>query len=219
MDSRINQLFNNLDKWRHLPAYQLERRADAFFSVYLQDILEAKYGRPCRMLIPEFPIHLPTIDVKIRANLSFKIDYLAILEKPMGLVFVELKTDPKSRREKQDLYLTRAQKIGMARLISGLKRIYSATSSTDKYDSLVSELSSAGVLVLKAKGKFEPVADLPHPEILYIQPNNGTSADNIISFNEVADLMVQIGDSLSTRFAQSLREWAAVSPGDKKEQL
>jgi hypothetical protein len=215
MDSRINQLFDNLDKWRHLPAYQLERRADPFFSVYLPDILEAKYGRPCRVLIPEFPIHLPTIDAKIHANLSFKMDYLAVLEKPMGLVFVELKTDPKSRREKQDLYLTRAQEIGMARLITGLKRIYSATSSTDKYDSLLRELSSAGVLVLKAKGKFEPVTDLPHPEILYIQPTNGTSADNIISFIKVAELIVQIGDPLSMRFAQSLQEWAAITPGER----
>ena len=168
------------------------------------------------MLIPEFPIHIPTIDTKIRANLSFKIDYLAIQDKPIGLVFVELKTDSRSRREKQDLYLVRAQEIGMARLIAGLRRIYVASSSRDKYENLLGELSSAGLIVLKSKGKFEPVPDLPRPEILYIQPSKDASAKNVFSFNEMADLITNTGDSLSMRFAQSLREWVAIDPGDRK---
>ena len=41
-DSKINQLFNNLDTWRHLPNYQLERRADIFFSLYLAEVLQAQ---------------------------------------------------------------------------------------------------------------------------------------------------------------------------------
>lgn len=39
----INDLFDNLDTWRHLPAYQLERCADIFFSLYLPDLLLNKF--------------------------------------------------------------------------------------------------------------------------------------------------------------------------------
>jgi hypothetical protein len=59
---RINQLFDHLDNWRHLPNYQLERRADIFFSLYLKDVLEARLGFAIRdPLIPGFPVHLKTI--------------------------------------------------------------------------------------------------------------------------------------------------------------
>jgi len=37
----IDNLFNLLDDWRTLPAYQLERRADIFFALYLDKILES----------------------------------------------------------------------------------------------------------------------------------------------------------------------------------
>jgi hypothetical protein len=57
----INTVFDNLDSWRRLPAYQLERRADAFFSAYLPEILQSRFGSPPQTIIPEFPIHIPTI--------------------------------------------------------------------------------------------------------------------------------------------------------------
>ncbi len=40
----VDSLFDRLDAWRHLPNYQLERRADIFFSLYLAEALEEKYG-------------------------------------------------------------------------------------------------------------------------------------------------------------------------------
>ena len=46
-----------MDKWRHLPAYQLERRADVLFATFLPEVL--KKERFCTNdlnLIPEFPI-------------------------------------------------------------------------------------------------------------------------------------------------------------------
>ena len=49
----ICDIFELLDKWRHLPDYQLERRADIYFAMFLPDVLEARYG-PCE-IIPEFP--------------------------------------------------------------------------------------------------------------------------------------------------------------------
>jgi hypothetical protein len=40
----IETLFDRMDGWRHLPNYQLERRADLFFSLYLPTAVEAKLG-------------------------------------------------------------------------------------------------------------------------------------------------------------------------------
>ena len=42
--SGIDKLFDCMDAWRHLPNYQLERRAGLFFSLYLTEALEAKLG-------------------------------------------------------------------------------------------------------------------------------------------------------------------------------
>jgi len=38
-ETLIDELFDKLDEWRSLPAYQLERRADIFFAIYLKDII------------------------------------------------------------------------------------------------------------------------------------------------------------------------------------
>ena len=35
MNNHVNILFERLENWRHLPNYQLERRTDIFFSLYL----------------------------------------------------------------------------------------------------------------------------------------------------------------------------------------
>ncbi|MFC1936848.1 hypothetical protein ACFLYP_04200 [Chloroflexota bacterium] len=54
----VNELFDNMDDWRHLPAYQLERRADIFFSVSLPSLLESKFEIEIDDIIPEFPIRI-----------------------------------------------------------------------------------------------------------------------------------------------------------------
>jgi len=73
----INKLFDLLDDWRHLPAYQLERRADFFFAIHLETILKKLYGLTTDLIIPEFPVRIGEIPEK-RSNLnrSFKIDWL-----------------------------------------------------------------------------------------------------------------------------------------------
>jgi len=51
----LEQMLKNLDQWRHLPKYQLERRADLFFGLFIRTILEARFGRLHKLVIPEFP--------------------------------------------------------------------------------------------------------------------------------------------------------------------
>ena len=113
----LTQLFDRMDERRHLPNYQLERRADLLFSLYLPQALEAKLGFPVRAdLVPEFPVRIGTIYPRIPINKSFKIDYLALSTSGDHAVFVELKTDGHSRRAKQDEYLAAERRtVGLAR--------------------------------------------------------------------------------------------------------
>ena len=55
-ETLIDVLFDKLDMWRNLPAYQLERRADIFFAIYLKDIIQNKYRTIIDFTIPEFPV-------------------------------------------------------------------------------------------------------------------------------------------------------------------
>jgi hypothetical protein len=46
-----------MDRWRHLPAYQLERRADIFFSAYLPAVVAEHVGvRVSPSVVPELPV-------------------------------------------------------------------------------------------------------------------------------------------------------------------
>jgi len=58
----IATLFDRMDGWRHLPNYQLERRADLFFSLYLPAAVEAKLGFSVHpLMVPELPVRIGTI--------------------------------------------------------------------------------------------------------------------------------------------------------------
>jgi hypothetical protein len=103
--NRVDELFNNLDQWRHLLSYQLERRADVFFSIYLPSILQSKLGIKIEGIIPEFPVRKGTIQIESESNRSVKIDYFVKVKGTNDVLFVELKTDDSSRRVNQDIYL------------------------------------------------------------------------------------------------------------------
>jgi len=194
----------------------LERRADIFFAAYLPEILSDRFGRIPFALIPEFPIHIPTIYPGKQGNLSYRIDYLAVFGDPLELIFIELKTDPESNRNDQDRYLLKAKAVGMAGLLRGLRSIYAATTSASKYDQVLSALASAGLITIEGPGKFVPVEGLPEPQIVYLQPHKNAKAD-VITFNQVADVISTFGDILSIRFAESIRRWAQTKAGGPED--
>ena len=85
----ISDLFGLLDKWRHLPDYQLERRADIFFALFLPEVLGKHFGICINpILIPEFPIRKVTVAPWLAKNgrddSSKKVDYLALQKSPDG---------------------------------------------------------------------------------------------------------------------------------------
>ena len=68
-------VFDLLDRWRHFPSYQLERRADIFFALYLPGIIQRALGvKVDARMIPEFPIK------REDNNQSTKVDYFLLSE-------------------------------------------------------------------------------------------------------------------------------------------
>ena len=49
----IEQVFELLDRWRHLPAYRLEPRIDVFLGLYLRDVLTARIGSELLEIVSE----------------------------------------------------------------------------------------------------------------------------------------------------------------------
>lgn len=205
--SEIDILFNHLDKWRLLPAYQLERRADIFFAIYLPQILKHKLdNQEILKIIPEFPVRIGSIYPEIPINKSFKIDYMVISEKKVLLV--ELKTENSSRRIKQDEYLIKALEANIQILIEGLIQIYEATSSKVKYKRLMSEFKEIG-WVKEENKKWINTSKNKKIEIVYIQPEKNNNGDDksVICFDMIAGIIEKNNTNISTRFAESLRKW------------
>lgn len=244
-DSKINQLFNNLDAWRHLPAYQLERRADIFFSLYLAEVLQKKFHLPeAPILIPEFPVRYGSVREALGRtdlfgeagkNQSFKIDYLAVTKDGGRVFFIELKTDMASRSDKQDGNMERAVEMASHLLFSGIEKMHEKSNEKQKYLALYSYLheqlhTNERQLTKITDGKtkgiifkddfeqfFTDLNKIP-PTIVYLQPNvdDKKAGMEYIDFSYFADVVENHPDYLSLRFAKSLREWAKVGAGSKQ---
>ncbi len=230
--TQIGGLFDRMDTWRHFPNYQLERRADVYFSLYLVEVLEARLGFPLQPgLVPEFPVRIETIYPNRLTNASYKVDYLALSVDHTKAVLVELKTDQGSRGSKQDEYLLAAQKAGLRRLLEGLLDIFRATTAKCKYFYLLEHLEGMGLLRIPetmrevmarpnlqgmsaASREIEVQITSPESLIVYVQPNG--EGPNVITFQDFAEIVRRHDDNLSQRFAQSLLEWARVEAGAKR---
>ena len=140
----IEHVFDSLDRWRHLPAYQLERLAGVFFALFLPEVLEkvlkVKIKRP---LIPEFPIRK---DNKKNYKLSKKVDYFALSEDNKSAFLIELKTDMNSIDDKQIRFLKRTAEKEVFQIVKDVLETCSATDLKAKYVHLLNELSHLGLV-------------------------------------------------------------------------
>lgn len=166
---RINRLFKCMDDWRNFPDYQLERRADIFFSLYLQEVLKETLALEIlKHIVPEFPVHQRTTKSKANrekadqgakedANRSNKIDYFALsAEGAPKAIFIELKTDLKSLKKDQYSYLGDLGVRGQPRLqglLTGILDIFAATRSKRKYYCLLTRLEKMGLLTISQQVK------------------------------------------------------------------
>jgi hypothetical protein len=224
----LDVVFRHLGRWRHLPNYQLERRADVFFSIYLKDVVEEFTGLQLEdEIIPEFPIKRDLVWPELSTNKSVKVDYALFAKDHRRVVFVELKTDGASRREGQDTYLETARRLGFRRIVEGVRAIMLNTSAHRKYHHLAVALVRLGYLrlppdladhlypvvrpdVLSHLEKVVVETHDPVIDVVYIQPE-ATSGDPCIDFARFARHVGRHSDPFSERFAEHLLQWREVA--------
>lgn len=204
----INQLFDRLDHWRTFPTYQLERRADIFFALYLPEVLEKLYGFHVDKILPEFPVRYGDVHPeKEDWNKSYRIDYVAVDKNQKKVLLIELKTDNKSLRKTQDEYLETAKSLNIPGLIKSFMQIREASRSKKKYRNYLDEMVKTGWIEESENG-LKVSENSFEMEILYIVPD-ATKMDgkNCITFKQIAEILAENEDEVSERFAQSLKTW------------
>ena len=206
-----------LDRWRHLPAYQLERRVDVLFALFLPEVLEKHFGTSNVCLIPEFPIKKSLLRTDTTAQ-SINVDFLGIARESDGkerAYLVELKTDMASRREDQAEDLGRAVNAGLKELVEGVIEIArnAAHRHKKKYGHLLYLLSELDLVECQGDpldvGGYEVVdrkEDWPCLELVYVQPKAPPKM-TMIGFDDFAAKIEEDGSDIGRKFAGYLREW------------
>ena len=158
----ISQVFELLNRWRHLPFYSLETRASPFFALFLRDVLSTHFCTEMHeILIPEFPLRIGTLHNEDErkhlpsgtgrepgTNQSYNVDYVAFAKDNSTAYLVELKTDMGSKRTKQDEYLCTSRDIGITDLVEGVMQLAKASKSKQKYVHLLHLLAELGLVSL-----------------------------------------------------------------------
>ena len=235
IEADIGALLGQLDSWRHLPAYRLESRADAFFALFMRDVISNHVGLPLsQVVIPEFPLRRGTLygEATTHANASVKVDYALFSADIRHVYFVELKTDQGSRRSTQDDYLRLAAEVGFEDILAGVVLSAKATESKSlpKYAHLLHRLQSLGFLSVPesfykaacpsprrgVRGKLGAVkiqAETGSPDIrvIYVQPNDG--GPDVVGFTQFADSIEGTG-AVGALFASYLRKWRSPAGSD-----
>ena len=234
----MQTIFQHLNRWRHLPAYQLERRADIFFSAYLKGMVEEFTGVELEdQIIPELPVKRDIIRPDKRSNQSVKVDYALFSKDRRHIYLVELKTDAASRRDTQDWMYETICRAGLKRILEGIKAITLASKARQKYYHLLASLAELGFLSLPEDLKdylyprrlpgltkrLEQVqVQVNHPgpmiEVIYLQPQE-TDGVRCIDFETFAEYVGRFDDPVSREFSAALRRWAEVGAGSERPSL
>jgi hypothetical protein len=215
----LDVLFRHLDQWRHLPAYQLERRIDIFFSVYLKGVVEERIGVPLEDdIIPELPIRRDLIWPEHATFQSVKVDYALFAKDRSRVFFVELKTDGASRRPAQDNYLEAARRLGFRPIVEGIHSIMRRSDASSKYNHLAALLARLGYFTFppetgkRPRQRLRDIAVAPvesEVEVLYVEPN-ATGASSI-DFEHFAAYVARLSDPISRTFSEHLLKWRDVA--------
>ncbi len=186
----FKKILETLNSNKEFPKYQLERRVDIYFNIFLPDIIKAVYGLQyeANLIIPELPIK------KENSKQSINIDYFACCENTGTAFLIELKTDPGSCREDQLKEYIRFRRDRFPDLIDSIKEIRTASKHKNKYDQLL------GMLQGKI-GSQTPV------EILYLAPRVGIN--QLLATGSYRDIRFKPLDELKNMQVQTLfaGEW------------
>lgn len=206
----IEKMLNNLDDWRHLPKYQMERRADLFFGLFISQIVAGHTGKRIHsIVVPEFPFRHNKNNTDTNHTVNF--DYVLFSEDGKFVYILELKTDANSVDDDQLKYLNKASESGFVQIKEGIEKVKLKTKHDMKYDCLFSLLEKVQV-------------DSPETVLLYLSPSLDNAKrdkvlkivkneDNIITFAMAADLLEKTGGAVECHFATFLRRWNDVMAG------
>ena len=237
----INDIFNRMDKWRHLPDWQLERRADLFFSLYLKEVMEKKFKVGIKdTIIPEFPLRIRPKSPKKQTNRTNKVDYAVFSDEDEPQCYlIELKTDMKSIDREQLEYLEQAREKKITTLVKELKSVFESTDEKRKYLNLFEALKNVGLVEFKSQQnaihnfkKYSTWAqvledikisnNITKPKIVYIQPLQDDEntlkpkSFQTITFTDFVAALSGHSDSLTDRFRLSLSNWKTEKSGESE---
>jgi len=226
MSDMCKEIFSLLNAWANYPNYQLERRADIFFALYLPEIMKAECIGERELehtyIFPEFPL-MAGDPPKTRKPKC--VDY-AVFGKEV-LYLIELKTTMdyiKNIKSEDIKYLTLAQKTikqneGMQKLIGNIEDMMKHSTQRNKYEDLLARFNDTEIS--KRTNRYKEIRII---YILPIDPNNegfkhkkahihNTFKDNRItpvSFEKVMDELPVSHDMLARNFKDSLNEWKTI---------
>lgn len=196
-----------LKDWKQLPSYRAEPRVDFIVVGALPEIMKYHFNDEVDLIIPELPIRIGSIDEKNSLlNKSFKVDFYVLLKSGRN-IFIEFKTDSKSRRDKQDKYLIASREVGMKNILDGIIKINDATESRykHKYAHLIDKLTDYDLLE-KKEHELSVICKNDVIDILYIQPKSKN--DYEIGFEKVSELMLNSNDRVYQHFGEILKSWS-----------
>ncbi|MDD5456761.1 MAG: hypothetical protein PHV30_06990 [Candidatus Margulisbacteria bacterium] len=216
---KIEELFKMLDDWRKLPAYQLERRADIFFALYLKEILGESQGTSNDLIIiPEFPLIS-------KGNHTNKVDYFVWDRIKNKTYLIELKTDKKSVNKKQINYLMMASKKSPIDLLMAIEKVAISKNADAKYKGLFKYLKKHQVLDYEGDlpGKWKShwktlinnykrnftIINVNHNQVIYILPKEDHKIPKEmiqIDFLKI-EKYISNKDEIANLFCKSLRDW------------
>ncbi len=217
----INEVFSRLNDWRKLPAYQLERRADIFFAVYLEKIFKEYFSEDVIDVIPEFPVRIGTIYSDRDTNETIKTDY-CVFTKSGKVYLVELKTDDASISPEQIKNYVESIKKGFEEITKGIFQLCKHTESRAKYENLLSKLINLGAVkqigykpeatkYLKWINNLESTNKYCfYGKPVFIKPTKkeGDSCKiEIIDFDRIINIIAKENDDVSKQFVESLKKW------------
>ena len=224
VNEKINDIFEKLTKYASYPDYQLERRLDIFFLIYLKEILKIKgIDISDSFIFPEFPL-LKKYEKKSndleKSLASKRADYVVFSNQKMYII--ELKTDMESINENQLKHYKNVADISVKTLINDIINIYEKTRSKawKKYDIFLKDLAEKVKIIvldeektkkfrMKKGYKFNEEFSNYKIEIIYIIPYADKNRKESIEYIEFDDIIKKLSnnkDVISENFIKILKK-------------
>lgn len=199
----LDKIFEYLNDWMKLPKYQLERRVDIFFSIYLEEILSKKLEigkEQIKEILPEFPLRKEKKTGK-EIYASNNADYAVFVAKneKIKMYLVELKTEMDSISGIQKEYYKTAKGKKLKEILKDIIEIEKKSDQWRKYDYLLGKLERLDLIKInKDNGKnyrkeWKVITDnisKDKIEVIYITPINPENCEYTnITFKDVREFL------------------------------